>query len=59
MKTQNAIDYFGSRKKLADALELWPQAVYRWGDEVPEGSAYKLQVITNGELMVKEESSRD
>ena len=51
MKTQDAINYFGGVKKLADALKLWPQAVYKWGEDVPESVGYKLQVITNGKLI--------
>jgi hypothetical protein len=30
MKTQEAIDYYGSTKKLADALGIWPQVIYSW-----------------------------
>jgi hypothetical protein len=55
MKTQDAVNYYSSIKKLADSLGIWPQAVYKWGDNVPESVAYKLQVITNGKLKVKDE----
>lgn len=39
-------------KQVADALDIWPQAVYQWGDIVPESSAYKIEVITDGALKV-------
>ena len=52
MKKQDVIDHFGSIKKAADALGIWPQAIYSWGENVPETMAYKVQVITNGKLRV-------
>jgi len=53
MKKQSAIDYFGGVKPLADALGVWPAAVYKWGDDVPEMVAYKLHVITEGALKIE------
>lgn len=59
MKKSDAIAHFGSVKKLADALKLWPQTVYLWKDEVPELIAYKLQVITDGKLKVADQTNKD
>lgn len=53
MKKQSAIDHFGGVKPLADALGVWPAAVYKWGDDVPEMVAYKLHVITDGALKIE------
>ena len=53
MKKQSAIDHFGGVKPLADALGVWPAAVYKWGDDVPEMVAYKLHVITGGALKIE------
>lgn len=53
MKKQSAIDHFGGVKPLADALGVWPAAVYKWGDDVPEMVAYKLHVITEGALKIE------
>ena len=53
MKKQAAIDHFGGVKPLADALGVWPAAVYKWGDDVPEMVAYKLHVITGGALKIE------
>ncbi|MFA6060716.1 MAG: Cro/CI family transcriptional regulator [Taibaiella sp.] len=54
MKTQDAIKYFGGVKPLADALNIWPQTVYQWGDKVPKGRAFQLQVMTKEKLKVGE-----
>jgi len=54
MKTQDAINHFGSIRKLADKLGISTQAVYGWGDDVPEMTGYKLQVLTCGKLMQDE-----
>lgn len=45
MKTSDAIAWFGSRKKMADALGVWPQGIYRWGDDVPPLRAYQIKEI--------------
>lgn len=50
MKTQDAIDHFGGLKKLADALGVWPQVIYQWGDTPPMGRQYELEVRTGGAL---------
>lgn len=43
MKTKDAIALFGSIKGLADALGIWPQGIYRWGEDVPELRAYQIR----------------
>lgn len=50
MKTQEAIDYYGGIKKLADAIGIWPQVIYTWGDTPPMGRQYELEVKTEGAL---------
>ena len=57
MKTADATAHFGSVRALAEALDISVQAVYDWGDEVPNGRAYQLQVITNGDLKANAESN--
>lgn len=54
MKVQQAEQHFGNRRKLAEALGITSQAVSQWAKrgQIPEGVAYKLQVITGGALMV-------
>jgi hypothetical protein len=50
MTTQEAIDHYGSIRRLAEALKIWPHAIYRWGDHPPEARQYQLQVLTGGKL---------
>jgi DNA-binding transcriptional regulator YdaS (Cro superfamily) len=52
MKTIKAVNYYGGRRQLAEALGITRQAVEQWGEYVAEGMAYKLQVLTAGLLMV-------
>jgi len=51
MKTRDAADHFGSKKKLANALGIQPSAVTMWGDVVPVSRQYQLQILSNGKLM--------
>jgi hypothetical protein len=48
--TKEAIEHFGGLKKLADALGVWPQVIYRWGDRPPMGRQYEIEVKTEGKL---------
>ncbi|MAX33695.1 MAG: Cro/Cl family transcriptional regulator [Halomonadaceae bacterium] len=51
MKTADAIQYFGGKKKdLAKALGLSPSAITQWGDSVPPLRQYELERITGGKL---------
>lgn len=51
MKTKEAVEIFGSFRALADALGISTQAVYLWGENVPELRTYQIKVImmANGE----------
>ena len=42
MKTTDAAAFFGSKKKLADALLINPSAVTQWGEFVPESRQYQI-----------------
>jgi len=52
MLTNDAVQYYGGRRQLAEALGITRQAVEQWGKVVAEGMAYKLQVLTRGDLVV-------
>ena len=54
MYTADAVKYYGGRRELAAALGITRQAVEQWGKVVARGVAYRLQVITKGDLMVDE-----
>lgn len=45
MKTQDAVNHFGSIRKLAAALDLSVQAIYKWGEDVPPLRAYQLRAM--------------
>ncbi|EAM7805182.1 helix-turn-helix domain-containing protein [Salmonella enterica] len=51
MLTQDAINYFGSKTKLAKALGVSQPAVSRWGVHVPEKRAARLALMTAGRLV--------
>ncbi|MGW7235828.1 Cro/CI family transcriptional regulator [Pseudomonas fulva] len=51
MKTRDAADHFGSKKKLAEALGIQPSAVTMWGETVPMSRQYQLQVFSGGVLV--------
>lgn len=55
MKKEEVIEYFGSIKKAAAALDVYPQTIYQWGETVPELMQYKVQVITKGKLKAGKE----
>lgn len=52
MKKTDVIKHFGSEVAAAHALDVTKQAVNGWGEIIPEGMAYKAQVITGGKLVV-------
>ena len=50
MLKETAIKHFGSAAEVGRALGRSPSAITEWPEVVPEGMAYKLQVITGGLL---------
>jgi DNA-binding transcriptional regulator YdaS (Cro superfamily) len=50
MKTNHAVKYFGSKAALARALGINKGAVSQWGERVPKGRAYQIEVMTGGRL---------
>ncbi|NBA95531.1 Cro/CI family transcriptional regulator [Pseudomonas sp. R5(2019)] len=50
MKTKDAAEFFGSKRKLAEALGVSPSAITMWGDDVPEVRQFQIQVLTGGKL---------
>jgi len=45
MKTADAIAAFGGVYNLAYALAIYPQAIYQWGEYVPELRRYQIEAI--------------
>lgn len=50
MKTDHAVKYFGSKVAIARALGIHKGAVSQWGENVPQGRAYQIEVLTGGKL---------
>ena len=50
MFKQDAINYFGSKSKLAKDAGVAPASVSVWGDLVPEKNAMRLQLASEGVL---------
>ena len=43
IRVDHAVEFFGSIAKLAKVFDISVQAVYKWGEYVPELKAYKLR----------------
>ncbi|HHQ4686169.1 TPA: Cro/CI family transcriptional regulator [Aeromonas veronii] len=54
MKKQDAIEHFGGANKLALALGCRPQAISQWGETIPKGRAYQIEVLTGGKLKAEQ-----
>lgn len=52
MRKSDVLAHFETPSAVADALGISVSAVSGWDEIVPEGSAYKLQVITGDALRV-------
>ena len=52
MRTQEAIEHFGGATKLAEALGLTRDAIYKWGAYPPNETQYKIMVLSGGRLSV-------
>lgn len=53
MRKDSVIRYFGGVRPTARALGITHVAVINWGEEIPIGRAYQVEVITEGKLKVK------
>jgi len=59
MRTQEAIEHFGSIKRLADALNIWPQSIYTWGERPPQARQFELEVKSKGALKADRSAEND
>lgn len=57
MKTEAVIEHFGTKAAVARALGVSMAAVSQWGEMVPVGRAYQIEVITGGKLKASKEQS--
>jgi len=56
MTTDEAIKFYGTKKALAQALDIWPHVISRWGKYPPMARRYELEVKTKGDLKAEDES---
>ena len=52
MRKADVLSHFKKQTRIARVLGLTKSAVSQWGEVIPEGMAYKLEVITRGKLRV-------
>ncbi|MFQ1777868.1 Cro/CI family transcriptional regulator [Aeromonas veronii] len=57
MKTELAVDYFGTKVTIDDALGIKRSAVSQWGATIPKGRAYQIEVLTDGKLKADSRST--
>lgn len=50
MQKSDVINHFGGVIKTAKALGMSKQAVSAWNDNIPQGRAYQIQLLTKGKL---------
>ena len=58
MRTQEAIEHFGGATKLAEALGLTRDAIYKWGAYPPNETQYKIMVLSGGRLAVTNDNTK-
>ena len=54
MTTDEAIAFFGDRKKMAQALGIGLHGTYRWGENPPKLRQFEIERLSDGELVVDE-----
>jgi hypothetical protein len=50
MTTKQAINFFDGVAGLSKALNVYPSAIYRWGERPPKLRQFELERLTNGAL---------
>lgn len=50
MNKSDVLSYFGGVAATAKALGISHVAVSKWGDTIPQGRAYQIEVLTGGAL---------
>ncbi|EAW8084275.1 Cro/CI family transcriptional regulator [Salmonella enterica] len=51
MLTKDALNYFGTKSRVAEAAGIKLPSLYKWGELVPEGRAMRLQAASGGVLV--------
>lgn len=58
MKTEEVVEHFGSKVKVAEALGCWHTTICAWGEYPPLGRQYQIQALTNGQLKAEPETKK-
>ncbi|MFB2904898.1 Cro/CI family transcriptional regulator [Aeromonas jandaei] len=54
MRKADVLSYFGNATKTAAALGVHKATVSCWGEVIPKGRAYEIEVLTGGALKAGE-----
>lgn len=54
MKKNEAVKHYGGVVQLAAALGIKPQSVSQWGETIPQGRAYQIELMTGGKLKAEQ-----
>lgn len=54
MTKQEAIDFFGTQQKVADALGIKQSSVAEWGEHPPEARQLQIHRLTAGKLRAEQ-----
>jgi hypothetical protein len=57
MTTEDAVKFYGTPVKLAEALGLTPEAIYQWPEKPPILRQYQLEVLTKRKLRAETEAA--
>ena len=52
MYKTDVLRYYGTKTAVAQTLKTSSSAVTQWKEIIPEKQAYRLQILTNGDLTV-------
>ncbi len=58
MTTFEAMRFFGGATKLAKALGITRDAVYKWAEYPPNDTQYKIMVLSGGRLAVTNDNAK-
>lgn len=59
MNKAQVIKHFGTVKKAAAALNITHQAIYAWGDVLPDKTQRMIELETKGKLKADRKKGRD
>lgn len=58
MRTEDAIEVFGTQKALAEAIGISPSAVYQWGDTIPPSRRQSVRLAMKEKAEQLEQEAR-